>query len=232
MTGAATPDRLAILKVVRQLKKDEQKDVPGVDPRDRVLTELSDMPGWELVEKFDLMSVGSSPSVFDTEKLGWVNAQHMLKRSDDEIASLARPFIEDLGLEVGDMSYAARALASEREKARTLKELAELSAFYFRGDIQIDEKAGSKWLTGDGRARLSTMREKLSSTDDWSEEGLAGLFEAALKELDCKMLKVAQPLRVALTGSTASPGIYEVLSILGKDKSLKRIDAALAKYPQ
>jgi len=184
----------------------------------------------ELVEKFDLMSVGSSPSVFDTEKLGWVNAQHMLGKTDDEIAALAKPFIEDLGLRIGDMGYAARALASEREKARTLKELADLSSFYFRGDIEIDEKAGSKWLTGDGRERLVAMREKLGAAGDWSEEGLAQLFETALKELDCKMLKVAQPLRVALTGSTASPGIYEVLSILGKENSLKRIDAALMSF--
>ena len=74
------------------------------------------------------------------------------------------------------------------------------------------------------------MRQKLGECEDWSEEGLAKLFEGALRECDCKMLKLAQPLRVALTGSTASPGIYEVLSILGKERSLKRIDAALMSF--
>ena len=186
----------------------------------------------ELTEKFDLMSVGSSPSVFDIEKLKWVNAQHMAKHSDAEIAQMTAPFIAELGLVADDRDYAMRALASEREKARTIKELAELSAFFFRDTIAIDPDSGSKWLTGESRQRLVSMHAELAGQSDWSEGALARLFEKALTDFGCKMLALAQPIRVAMTGSTASPGIYLVLSILGKERALARIDAALAAYPE
>lgn len=184
----------------------------------------------ELVEKFDLMSVGSSPSVFDMEKLNWVNRQHMERLSDEGIAKLALPFLNGPGLDAGDMEYAAKALASEREKAKTLKELSELSAFYFRNKIAIDPVAGEKWLAGENGRMLKSMRAELEKISNWNEGEIAKLFEKAQAETGCKMLALAQPIRVALTGSTASPGIYLVLSILGRERTLARIDAALTAY--
>ncbi len=184
----------------------------------------------ELVENFDLMSVGSSPSVFDMEKLNWVNRQHMERLSDEVIAKLALPFLNGPGFDADDMEYAARALASEREKAKTLKELAELSAFYFRNKIAIDPVAGAKWLAGDNGRMLKSMRAELEKISNWNEGEIAKLFEKAQAETGCKMLALAQPIRVALTGSTASPGIYLVLSILGRERTLARIDAALTAY--
>jgi glutamyl-tRNA synthetase len=181
----------------------------------------------ELIERFDLAAVGSSPSVFDFEKLKWVNSQHLAKRSNDEIVTLAEPFLRALGLAITDRAYAARALATERERGRTLKELAEISAFYFRDAIEIDEKAAAKWLAGERRERLEKVRDALAAASDWSEASLAKRFEALLADAGCKMLELAQPVRVALTGTEASPGIYEVLSILGKERALSRIDAAL-----
>ncbi len=184
----------------------------------------------ELVEKFDLMSVGSSPSVFDMEKLNWVNRQHMERHSDKEIAGLALPFLRGQDLDAGDIEYTAKALASEREKAKTLKELSELSAFYFRNEIAIDPVAGAKWLAGENGRMLKSMRAELEKISDWNEGEIAKLFEKTQADTGCKMLALAQPIRVALTGSTASPGIYLVLSILGKERTLTRIDAALAAY--
>ncbi len=184
----------------------------------------------ELIKLFDLTVVGSSPSIFDMEKLNWVNSQHMGKRSASEIAHLTAPFLQNIGLVVTDMEYAARALATERERAKTLKELAEVSAFFFRDDIVLDEKAASKWLAGEGANNLKFIADKLKALDDWSEGSVGEIFKKAMEELGCKMLTLAQPVRVALTGTTVSPGIYEVLAILGKERSLKRIDAALEGY--
>jgi glutamyl-tRNA synthetase len=178
----------------------------------------------ELVKLFDLAVVGSSPSIFDMEKLNWVNSQHMGKRSDSEIAQLTVPFLKDVW---PDMVYVARALATERERAKTLKELAEVSAFYFRDAILPDEQAASKWLTAEGKKNLKFISDKLNSIDDWTEQAIGEIFKHAMEELSCKMLTLAQPVRVALTGTTVSPGIYEVLAILGKERSLKRINAAL-----
>ena len=186
----------------------------------------------ELVKVFDLTTVGSSPSVFDMEKLGWVNSQHMSKLADERIVELTVPFLAEMGLNVADREFAARALATERERAKTLKELAEVSAFYFRQEIAIDDNAGSKWLSGDSRKNLVLISERLKGAADWNEETIGDLFKGALEETGSKMLKLAQPVRVALTGTTVSPGIYEVLSILGKERSMKRIDAALSKYTE
>lgn len=181
----------------------------------------------ELIETFDLAAVGSSPSVFDMEKLAWVNSRHLSKYPDDALPGLVRPFLEKMGLAISDDVYATRALATERERGRTLKELAEMSAFYFRDRIEMDPEAVAKWLGHDGRIHLTMIRDALAALPVFDEEHIAGAFAHILRETGLKMLKLAQPVRVALTGTTVSPGIYEVLTILGKKTALDRIDHAL-----
>jgi glutamyl-tRNA synthetase len=182
----------------------------------------------ELIEKFDLSAVGSSPSVFDIEKLKWVNSQHMAKFSDVQLMEASLPFLKELGLAVADRDYAARAIATERERGKNLKEIADMSAFYFRDHIELDPKATSKWLGKKGQTTLTTVRDRLAGLKVWDEPSIASLFKELLKETGLKMIDLAQPARVALTGTTVSPGIYEVLAILGRERSLKRINKALA----
>ena len=181
----------------------------------------------ELFEKFDLDAVGNSPSVFDFEKLEWVNSQHMMKRSNEELIDLAEPFMSKLGLRMDDRAYAAQVMEIEKPRATTLTQLAEISAFFFKDEIIIDEKAGSKWLNDEGLGTLKTVRTKLDSLDTFSEDTLAPVFSNLVEETGLKMKKIAQPVRVALTGSTASPGIFEVMTILGRSRVLKRLDAAI-----
>jgi glutamyl-tRNA synthetase len=181
----------------------------------------------ELIEKFDLDAVGSSPSIFDIEKLQWVNSNHMAKLSDEELFEATSPFLKELGFDIQDKAYAAKAIATERERGKTLKELAEISAFYFRDVIEIDPKCASKWLKESGKETLSKIRNALADLNDWDEEAIGEIFKKLMEEMELKMLKLAQPVRVALTGTTVSPGIYEVLAILGRECSLNRIDAAL-----
>ncbi|MBI4224659.1 MAG: glutamate--tRNA ligase, partial [Deltaproteobacteria bacterium] len=95
----------------------------------------------ELIEKFDLNAVGKSPSIFDIGKCTWVNSQHLAKLSERELVEKTKPYLKGLGLKVEDAEYAAKALHSERERGKTLKELAEISAFYFRDEVVWDEKA-------------------------------------------------------------------------------------------
>ena len=182
----------------------------------------------EMIERFDLSVVGKAPSVFDIEKLQWVNSQHLAKYSDEQLVDLALPFLKELGFTVDDRAYAAKALASERERGRTLKQLAEISAFYFRDHIDYDPTAAGKWLGEKGKGTLKTLRDRLAKLDDFSELQIAKVFDEILAELDLKMLDVAQPCRVAMTGTTVSPGIHLVLSILGKKRMLDRIDKAIA----
>lgn len=183
----------------------------------------------DLIEKFDLEKVGSSPSIFDMEKLTWVNSQHMAKYSDAELVDLVTPFIEKLGIYVKDKDYASKVMSVERERGKTLREVAEVSAFFFRDDVEIEEKAAAKWLKQDGIDRLRALRDRLAAIDRFDNESLNRLFEDMVQETGLKMLKIAQPARVALTGTTASPGIFDVMTILGRDRVLRRLDAVISK---
>lgn len=177
----------------------------------------------ELFDKFDLDAVSNSPSIFDFEKLAWVNAQHMMKRSNEELIDMVEPFVSKLGLRMDDRTYAAQVMEVEKPRATTLVELADISAFFFKDEITIDEKAREKWLGEEGLGVLKTLLDKLADVDTFSEETLSPIFSSLVEETGLKMKKIAQPVRVALTGSTASPGIFEVMTILGKDRVLKRL---------
>lgn len=179
----------------------------------------------ELIEKFDLNAVGSAASIFDVEKLKWVNAQHMLRHTNEELAGLVLPFASKLGVTIQDKANAARAMELGKVRATTLMELAEKTAFFFRDKIEIDPKAAAKCLKQDNIEMLKKLRQKLEALDTFNEQTLQKTFEEFSSAAGLKTGDIAQPLRVALTGSTASPGIFEVLAILGKDTTIKRISA-------
>lgn len=181
----------------------------------------------ELIQHFDLATVGISPAVFDIEKLKWVNSQHLLKYDDAVLLDRVIPFLEKRGLKVKDRTFAVKAVHSERERGKTLDELAEISAFYFRDEVIFDEKAKDMWLNAKGKEYLNKIQEKLAPLSSFEERSLEAVFKQLLEELGCKMVDLAQPCRVALTGTTVSPGIYEVMAILGKEKTLKRMKQAL-----
>ncbi len=184
----------------------------------------------ELIAYFDLHTVGKSPSVFDIEKCKWVNHQHMVRLSDQEIFVATKPYLEELGIEidVADYDFGTKAVCSEKERGKTLKELAEVSAFYFRDALVWDEKAVEKWLNEEGKKRLKMLREAFAHLKNWDAASVQIAFKEVQEKLEIKkMVDLAQPCRVALTGTTVSPGIFEVLAILGQERSLKRLDHAL-----
>ena len=114
-----------------------------------------------------------------------------------------------------------------RERSRTLVQLAEGSRFYFEGPVEFDEAAVTKHMTDEGKTTLRKLRDHLSAHLDWSVEGLHAGFEAFAAANELKMGKIAQPARIAVTGKAASPGMYEMLALVGKDLTLKRFDEAL-----
>lgn len=181
----------------------------------------------ELINAFDINAVSSSPSIFDMEKLNWVNSQHLMKKNGDELVTLVAPFLKRQGVDINDTAYAAKALVTERERAKTLKELSEVSAFFFRHEVTFDGKAVQEWLDPQGKEVLKKIFERLEALDVFTAGSIKTIFEAVMKDTGLKMVKLAQPIRVALTGTTVSPGIYEVLEILGKERSLARIKRAL-----
>ncbi len=184
----------------------------------------------ELIAAFDVDAIGKSAGVFDVEKMRWVNWNHQKALPPDALVRTARPYIAAAGLPVpGDDAWLAKALVTLQERAQTLVELIESGRYYFTDDVAIDEAAAAKLLTPAIAAPLRSVRDACAALASWSVESITAAFNQVLAAHQLKLGKLAQPVRVAVTGGTASPGIFEVLEILGRDRTLARLNAALAR---
>ena len=182
----------------------------------------------ELIEKFDLDRVGSSASVFDMEKLLWVNAHYLREEKPSEITDLLRPFLHAMGLPEKDKGFLERAVVTLQPRSRTLKEMAEAMRFYLLDEVAYDAEAARKFLTPDMIRPLQQLIHRLETLEHFSEQVLEKIFRELAEEMGVKLGKIAQPVRVALTGVTASPGLFEIMDILGKDAVLQRLRRACA----
>jgi glutamyl-tRNA synthetase len=184
----------------------------------------------ELIEKFTLDNVGKSAGVFNPEKFLWVNFHYLKSRPLSQLADEVVPFIKAKGYPVPqDKSWLEKMIATLQERSKTLVELVDQAHFFLAEDIRIDEKAAAKFLTPEVSTPLRVLIQKLSAIEDFNGEAIERAFTAVLEELGLSMAKLAQPVRVALTGSTVSPGIHEVISVLGKDRTLRRLKSALER---
>ncbi len=181
----------------------------------------------ELIEKFSLENVGRAAGVFNPEKLLWLNSHYIKTGDPTRLAELLIPFLEKKGLQVDCGPDLVAAVKSLQERASTLVEMADGAAFYYQDDIVYDEKAQAKFLKPEQKPLFENLVANLSPCDQFTEETLESAFAVIMEQTGLKFGKVAQPLRVALTGGTASPSIYEVLQVLGKERALKRIEKAL-----
>jgi glutamyl-tRNA synthetase len=174
----------------------------------------------EAIQWFDLDHVGKSPSRFDFKKLENLNGHYIREADDERLAALVAP---KLGLSQEQMPLLVRAMPELKPRANTVGQLADGARFLFaRRPLEVDEAAGAL-LTSEARELLRRTNERLSALAEWDEASL----EAAIREVaeghGVKLGKLAQPLRAALTGRTTSPGIFDVLALLGRDESLARI---------
>jgi len=187
----------------------------------------------ELVKYFSFENVGKSAAVFNPEKLLWLNAEYIKTTLPSELAGLVVPFLVKNGaIAEGsdpDMDYLSRAVATLVERARTLVELADKLRFYLIDDgrIEFDPKAKGKFLNDTTKPYLEDLHAGLASREKFSHDELEAAFNIVMEKHDVKLGKVAQPVRVALTGGTESPGIFEVLEVMGKERSLKRLKRAI-----
>jgi glutamyl-tRNA synthetase len=182
----------------------------------------------ELMEKFTLEEVGKSAGVFNPEKLLWVNFHYLKARSLDLLAEEVIPFIAAKGYPIPqDKRWLERMVATLRERAKTLVELVDLAHYYLSDDIRWDEKAVQKVLKAEARIHLERLLEALEELEPFDEANIEQAFTKILVEAGLSLGHLAQPVRVALTGSTVSPGIYEVIAVLGKERTLQRLRNAL-----
>ncbi len=182
----------------------------------------------EMLELFSIDDVNRKAAAFDHEKLNWLN-QHWMKSLDPAyVGEQLVPQLEALGLAVGDGPAPADLVSVQAERVHTLKEMAEQSRMYYEDFEEFDAGAAKKHLRPVAEGPLQAIREALAALAEWTPESLDTAVLETAAALDLGMGKIAQPLRVALTGSGMSPSINLTLWLVGRDRSLARIDKALA----
>ena len=174
----------------------------------------------EAIALFDIDAVGKGPSRFDMKKLLSMNGNYIRQADDARLAKLVTPLIGP----DADVELLTRAMPELKTRARDLNELADGASFLFKQrPLEMTEKAAGL-LDDEARARLRAIADRLRGETDWTIEALEANLKAYAEELELGLGKLAQPLRAALTGQTTSPGIFDVLVLLGKEESLARID--------
>jgi glutamyl-tRNA synthetase len=184
----------------------------------------------QMVEWFDFTGVGTTSGIWDKAKLLWLNQQWMKLLPEATLAERLLPFLEARGIQARGDARLEPLVRALRERSNTLEEMATTAAnVYFRSGVTLDEKAAAKHLTGDSLNLLRQAREALAALPEWKVEALDGVVKTVSEAASVGMGKVAQPIRVALTGNTTSPGIGETLLLVGRDEALRRLDAALTR---
>jgi glutamyl-tRNA synthetase len=177
----------------------------------------------QAIEWFDIGGVGRSPSRFDLKKLENLNGHYLREADDARLAALVAPRVEKLIGHAPDLALLTRAMPELKPRAKTLDEIADGATFLFVArPLTLDEKAAAL-LTDDAQTLLGEAHAALSAVSDWTAEGVEEAVRRVAESAGLGLGKVAQPLRAALTGRTTSPGIFDVLVLLGRDESLGRL---------
>ncbi len=193
----------------------------------------------QLVEKFDVEGLQKKAAVFDTKKLEWMNGQHLAMISLDALEPFMTPAFMKAGYATADELHARKdwyygLLELLRVRARTTDDIVALAAHYFRDSVEYDlDAVGKQWRDVAATAAvLTATRDRLAIVAAWEPQVMEDALRKLAEELGISGGKIFQPLRVALTGLTVSPGIFDVLLYLGRERSLRRIDAAVAYLGQ
>jgi glutamyl-tRNA synthetase len=180
----------------------------------------------ELVQHFDFKDVGQTAGVFNPEKMAWVNHEWLKRLDDATLATKALPYFQAAGLPAQLDAKLRHVCAVARERARTFGEYVEQFR-YFYAPPQLDPKAKAKFLTPETKPILEAIRGGVAAMESLETAALEKLFHGEAERRGLGLGKIAQPARVALTGGTASPGMYDVVQILGKEETLRRLDEAI-----
>jgi glutamyl-tRNA synthetase len=183
----------------------------------------------EMIAAFDIHDVNKAASAFNPEKLLWLNQQHMVRAAPASLVPHLRAQLQRLGVDSTDQALLEGVILAQRERAKTMKEMAHNSRFFFTDNFELDPKAAAKHLAGDSLLLLSKVRERLGALDVWDAAGIHAALNDLATQLGAGLGKIAQPLRVAVTGTAVSPPIDATLALLGHARALARIDAALAR---
>jgi glutamyl-tRNA synthetase len=184
------------------------------------------------IERFELSAVSKNPAVFDVAKLDWMNGEHVRALPSEEFMATARPFIEaGLGheLTLEQWSRFAEMAPLIQERTKHLSEIAGQVRFLFVDQVVFDDDSWNKVMTSDAGPVLDAAAARLTELGDWSAADIEASLRSMLEDLGLSPRKGLQPLRVAVTGSTVSPPLFESMEVLGKEATLKRLSAARSR---
>jgi len=181
----------------------------------------------ELIEKFSLDNIGKSAGIFDPEKLLALNAEHIRKTQPSKLAGQLLPFLKERGFDVNEGPFVESVVKTLSLRSKTLREMADDAVFYFQESVTFEEKAASKFLKPASLEPIKLLVEYLETLDHFSEKNVEDAFKKVMEATGLKLGKIAQPVRVALTGKTVSPGIFEIMEVLGKNETLSRLKSAI-----
>jgi glutamyl-tRNA synthetase len=184
----------------------------------------------DMVRVFDIADVNKSASAFDAEKLAWVNQQHMMRVPASRIVPVLRWHLDREGVRAGDDAQLEQIVVSQRERAKTVREMALNSAFFFIAPVSYDEKALRKHVNAEVMNLIKQVVDEMAQLDDWSAPGLHNLISGLATARGVALGKLAQPIRLAVCGGTVSPPIDATLAILGKSESLARLSRAVGLW--
>jgi glutamyl-tRNA synthetase len=182
----------------------------------------------EMTALFDIADVNKSASAINPDKLAWINQQHLVKQPPSRVVGELRWQLERMGIDVKEGPSLEAIVEAQRERSKTLKEMALASVFFFRDPEAYEEKAAKKNLTPESRPLLLQARAALAALADWKPAQVHALVEGLASGAGVGLGKVAQPLRVAVAGGSVSPPIDQTLAILGPERVLRRLDRAIA----
>jgi glutamyl-tRNA synthetase len=185
----------------------------------------------ELIKLFSFENVGKAEAVFNPEKLIWLKSQYIMNTSSEKLPDLVMSFLEKEGIIAGgqilDKAWLSKAIDTLKERSKTLIDLTNSLRYYIDEEVEYDEEAKAKFLNEKSRDLLVELKDGLTSSSDFSEAEIEKLFRSIIEKHDIKLKKLAQPVRVALTGGTQSPGIFEVIDVIGKEKTIRRLERAI-----
>lgn len=186
----------------------------------------------EMIDLFDLKDVNKAAAALNPEKLIWLNQRYLRASAPERIAGLLEAKLRESGLDPAAPPDLTELAEAQKERVKTLEEMARQSRFFYEDPYQsgaLDEAAAKKHLRPEMARPLQALREALAPLDPWSREAIHEVIASVAAEQSMKFGKIAQPLRVATTGGTASPSIDVTLQLLGRDKTLARLAQALAR---
>jgi glutamyl-tRNA synthetase len=182
----------------------------------------------ELIEKFSLDHIGKSAGVFDMDKLLSLNANHIKITPPRELTPHLLPFMKAKGYDAEAGKYLDQVIQTLNARCKTLDEMAEASRFYYVDIVSYEPAAADKFFKPEVVEPIRMLVQKMETAPEFNNQTLEAIFVSVMESTGLKLGKIAQPVRVALTGKTASPGIFELMEILGKERVIARLKQAMS----